>query len=129
MLAQLNPYESPHTAPDRSWPVPAAPTAPALVRVAERGWHYRRWTVEGRLEAEIEWNARWPQEHLAVNGRLVHQEHALLYLPHFQAVLETSHGPCPIALDVRLWIWYSVFYIDRVQLLRLTIDGQVAYQE
>ena len=129
MHLQLNPYESPQTTPERSWPVPADPTVPAVVRLAERGWHYRRLTVEGRLDAEIEWNARWPQEHLAVNGRLVHQEHAFWYLPHFEAVLETSHGPCPIALDVRLKIWHGIFYIDRLQLFRLTIDGKVAYQE
>ena len=118
-----NPYQSPQSQRVTAWPVPAVANARLEAALVQSGWLYRRVRLFGRLEAEVEWNGRWPVEFVCVNGHKVAAKHAFFYVPHFAFELPTSMGPCRMTLDLHISL------VPAVKRFQISVDGQVVYLE
>ncbi len=118
-----NPYRSPQSQCVAAWPVPAAANARMEAVLVQRGWLYRRVRLFGGLDAEVEWNGRWPMEFVCVNGRKVAEKHAFFYVPHFAFELPTSLGLRQVTVDLRISL------MPAVKRFQISVNDQVVYLE
>ncbi len=123
----LNPYRSPHSV-DVAWPVRGFDEGPIHAVLLEAAWRFRRVRLVGRVEAELEWNARWPIEFVRVNGRKVQAKSAFWYAQRFQFDLETSSHPVSIQVEVELSLLDFMMW-DAVNRFAVLVDEELVYQE
>ena len=120
-----NPYQSPQDY-GQGGPIAFSSGSELKVSVVERSYLYRHIQFSGQIEAELEWNARWPIEFVCVNGVKVASKHAIFScVPHFEFDLQTTSKSLAVSVDVRMSrIWLVV-----VKAFRILVDDRIVYAD
>ena len=122
-----NPYRSPASVPSDEQPVcvNGTPHEHLSARLIKRGHLYRLIRLSGRIDADIEWNGRWPVEFVRVHGQTSASQFAFWYCPKFQFSLAGGDTLFRVTVDIRLNHFLQIV----VRAFRISVDEETVYSE
>ncbi len=132
-MTQTNPYAPPKFACHRD--IETLPILPSSrwdeihIRAAVcRGWWRRRVTLNGTINANLEYNPMGSGERVYVDGQLIVTTSVFgweVVQPHIDFYLEAFEHAVPASIDVRA----SVVCFFKTYGFRLTVAGKTVYDE